>query len=258
MTKGQRIKMLRERLEMTQPQLASKIGSTKQTIYKYESGKVTNIPSDKFEAIAVALGTTPSALMGWENDEQAIESNASKSILPPVDRSRRERYIGLDAYGKRASDVLYDALDKLMAVESQRIKDAEQGALDEGFAEKLIEWPVPLYDIAVSAGTGQFLDSEHYEVVWLKKEPPRGTTFMVKVNGDSMEPQIHNGDRIFVQQQPQVRETEIGVFYLDGDVYVKEFWGSHLSSINPNYGDIELDKFETVRCYGRVLGVCKE
>ena len=66
MTVGERIKRLRENKEVSQSELAEKIGTTKQNIYKYENGIVTNIPSDNIEAIAKVLHTTPAFLMGWE------------------------------------------------------------------------------------------------------------------------------------------------------------------------------------------------
>ena len=59
MTKGERIKARREELGITQVALADMIGESKQTVYKYESGLVSNIPSDKVELIAKALGVQP-------------------------------------------------------------------------------------------------------------------------------------------------------------------------------------------------------
>lgn len=67
MTVGDRIKKSREENKMTQVELAKFINSTKQTIYKYENNIITNIPSDKIEGIAKALGVSPSYLMGWED-----------------------------------------------------------------------------------------------------------------------------------------------------------------------------------------------
>ena len=63
---GERIKLRREDIGMTQTELAEKVQSTKQSIYKYENGIISNIPSDKIEAIANALGVSPAYLMGWE------------------------------------------------------------------------------------------------------------------------------------------------------------------------------------------------
>lgn len=72
---GERIRTLREKNEMTQTELAQKIGSTKQTIYKYENGVVTNIPYDKLILLAKALKTTPAALMGWKDEEKNNSSD---------------------------------------------------------------------------------------------------------------------------------------------------------------------------------------
>lgn len=62
---GQRIKTLRHNAGLSQVELAKQIGVSKQTLYKYENDIVTNIPSDKIEAIAYVLDTTPAYIMGW-------------------------------------------------------------------------------------------------------------------------------------------------------------------------------------------------
>ena len=66
MTVGERIKAAREDKGITQGELAKAAHTTKQTIYKYESGIVTNIPYDKMVAISDFLGVSGSYLMGWE------------------------------------------------------------------------------------------------------------------------------------------------------------------------------------------------
>lgn len=72
MTVGDRIRATRKREGISQTDLAQKMGVIKQTLYKYETGIVTNIPSEKIEAAAKALGVTPGYLMGWE--DQDLES----------------------------------------------------------------------------------------------------------------------------------------------------------------------------------------
>ena len=68
MTIGQRIKQCREEKHLTQSELAELIGTTKQNIYKYENGIITNIPSDKIELMAVVFGVSPAYLMGWTDE----------------------------------------------------------------------------------------------------------------------------------------------------------------------------------------------
>ena len=62
------IKSRRAELDLTLEDVAKVVGVTRATIQKYENGIISNIPSDKIEALAKALKTTPSYLMGWEND----------------------------------------------------------------------------------------------------------------------------------------------------------------------------------------------
>ena len=71
MTIGERIKHLRLKKGITQTELADVLKTTKQNIYKYENGIITNIPSDKIEEIARYFQVSPSYLMGWEENESA-------------------------------------------------------------------------------------------------------------------------------------------------------------------------------------------
>lgn len=69
MTIGERIKGKREELGLTQEELGRLCGTTKQTIFKYETGVVTNIPLDRLDIIADSLQTTTAYLMGWEKEK---------------------------------------------------------------------------------------------------------------------------------------------------------------------------------------------
>lgn len=81
MTIGERIKSLREKLNISQVDFADKINVSKQTLYKYENNIVTNIPSDKIEAIASITHVSPSYIMGW-NDELDTNKISIGNIYP--------------------------------------------------------------------------------------------------------------------------------------------------------------------------------
>lgn len=84
MTKGKRIKSLRENAGVSQVDLASKIGVSKQTLYKYENDIVTNIPSNKIEAIAAVFQSTPAYIMGWSDSTTPVSSHN----FPPIQTQR--------------------------------------------------------------------------------------------------------------------------------------------------------------------------
>lgn len=116
---------------------------------------------------------------------------------------------------------------------------------------------LPLYSIAVSAGTGQFLDSEHYDMTEVGPEVPDSANFGVKVSGDSMEPRFHNGQTVWVSQQHSLMTGEIGIFLYDGCAYLKQLKALDdrlvLHSLNPEYADIEISPELPLRVLGKVI-----
>ena len=80
-TVGDRIRQVRQEQDVTQQELADYIGVSKQAVYKYENNIVTNIPTDKVDAIAKRLKVSPAYLMGWE--EQPTPKPNSPTPIPP-------------------------------------------------------------------------------------------------------------------------------------------------------------------------------
>ena len=107
MTKGQRIKELREKRNLTQEELAKKLNTTKQTISKYEKDIVTNIPSDRIEELCTVLNSTPEYILGWDQTKQK-----NSNIVKVIARLRTD------------SDFLSiaESLDKLDAVQLASVK----------------------------------------------------------------------------------------------------------------------------------------
>ena len=78
-TIGENIRNRRIELEMTQEELAHKMGyKSKSTINKIELG-INDIPQSKIVQFAHVLNTTPKALMGWEDVEK--NNNTIKGII---------------------------------------------------------------------------------------------------------------------------------------------------------------------------------
>ena len=82
----------------------------------------------------------------------------------------------------------------------------------------------PVYDMPVSAGTGNFLDDGRYEMVSVPENMlPDGTDFGVRVTGDSMEPMYHDGQIVWVKECARVEVGEVGIFIYDGDGFIKVY-----------------------------------
>ncbi len=169
-------------------------------------------------------------------------------------------YEGLDKWGKKQVRSVADiemarmeeggqALAAKVADQREQSETSEELSPDDIFT-------VPIYSMPMSAGTGLEAEQEYPEDFLLKKRPPRGTSYIARVSGDSMEPDYYDGDLVFVHATVDIRIGQIGVFLMDGQQWIKELGDGFLISHNPDYEPRVMD--ESVRCQGLVLGVCDE
>jgi transcriptional regulator with XRE-family HTH domain len=107
----ERIRMRREELNLSQDELAKKLGyRTRSSINKIEKG-VNDIPQSKIKAFAIALDTTPEYLMGWTDKKEVGRESApapeSVPDLSPHDIALIEAY-------HNASDEIQDIVDNTL------------------------------------------------------------------------------------------------------------------------------------------------
>ena len=99
-TIGEKILQLRKKLGITQEELARELGyKSKSTINKIEMG-INNIPQNKIAQFAKALKTTPSELMGCDDNSQDLS-------LTPLEQEMLDMY-------RRTTDEGRDLMIKLL------------------------------------------------------------------------------------------------------------------------------------------------
>lgn len=91
------IKRKRLELNLTLEEVAKQLSVSKPTLQRYESGVISNIPSDKIEKLAEILNTTPAILMGWD-----VENNNIVIGLTDEERLLLNKFNSLDDLGKHA------------------------------------------------------------------------------------------------------------------------------------------------------------
>lgn len=117
---------------------------------------------------------------------------------------------------------------------------------------------LPLYHLPVSAGTGQFLDSDDYELLEVGDEVPLNANFGVRICGDSMSPRFEDGQIVWIRQQQTIGQGEIGIFSYNGDAYCKKFGMENgcpaLISLNSTYPPLIINENADFRVFGKVVG----
>lgn len=75
MTVGERMKDRRKQIGMSAEEIATQLGLSPSTVYRYENGDIEKMGIDKLGPIASALHTTPAYLMGWTADWYDYEAD---------------------------------------------------------------------------------------------------------------------------------------------------------------------------------------
>ncbi|NQN50337.1 helix-turn-helix transcriptional regulator [Streptococcus suis] len=116
------------------------------------------------------------------------------------------------------------------------------------------------YDQPASAGTGQYLNDVKVETIELPIEVD--ADFVVPIYGDSMEPEYHSGDYVFVKLSVDLSDGDIGVFAYNGEAYIKQLritdQGAYLHSLNPDYDNIPIASDTDFRTIGEVVDIYRE
>ena len=116
---------------------------------------------------------------------------------------------------------------------------------------------IKLFDVRVSAGTGNFLDGDSFE--WLEAGPevPADAEYGVHIAGDSMEPRYVDHQIVWVKETDHLENGEIGIFFYNGEAYCKKLGGNGkrpmLVSLNSKYAPISVRQNDLFKIFGRVL-----
>ena len=111
---GKRIRDRRIKLNLSQDELAKKLGyKDRSSITRIENGE-RDLPQSKVVAIANALSTTPGYIMGWEQDEPPIDLDViAKAVEIARKSTENEQIRRLTTYAKKLSQ---SDLDRLIEI----------------------------------------------------------------------------------------------------------------------------------------------
>lgn len=195
------------------------------------------------------------AISAWEKDVSYPNAHQFLALCKILDITKiYETFVGtheddpLSGLNEAGKEKVLDYISLLLL--SDQYKKADDNIIP--FRRK-IRWSL----LASSAGTGDFLDDENFELIEVGSEVPELADFGLALNGDSMEPRYHDNQAVWVQQTNSLNNGDIGIFYLDGKTYCKQIKktpdGLFLVSLNAAYKPIPVREESSFRIFGRVL-----
>ncbi|HEM6370572.1 TPA: helix-turn-helix domain-containing protein [Streptococcus suis] len=238
---GQRLRELRLKHNLEQIEVAQKLGyKSDTTISKWENGK--NLPTGKkLILLAQLFNTTTDEILLGETTPTTSPDSLVEQISDKVVQLTEPNQKNVLRYSS-------ELLDKQNTVAYSKNTVSELQATYHTYN---------YYDQPASAGTGQYLNDVKVETIELPIEVD--ADFVVPIYGDSMEPEYHSGDYIFVKLSVDLSDGDIGVFAYNGDAYIKQLritdQGAYLHSLNPDYDNIPITADTDFRTIGEVVDI---
>ena len=256
----ERIKEIKSQRKITNDKLSEMTGIPLGTLSKIMAGISDSPKLSNIVAIADALGCTLDYIVS------GTPENSNNYTLSPAEMDFIELYRGLDAHSREVVEMVAKKESERRGATEERVSEKPKSATKSAkilptlnSSPRLGKRTVLLYDLAVSAGTGVYLDdTDTTEISIPDNEKTRIADFALRINGNSMEPKYHDGDIVLVEDTDSVEVGELGIFVLDGNGYFKMYGGDRLISLNDDYGDILLHGYSEVVCCGRVVGRLKK
>ena len=238
---GNQIKTFRKSAGFTQDELAKRLNTTKQTISRYEKGDRKANQDMLFELCDI-FGVSIDDFFPSQNE--TLQSPTTSPIQTIYDQLRQPRQAKVLNYAERQ-------------LEEQR---NEEETRENEVSEVIQLYSYDYYDHPASAGTGQYLNDVRVERIELPVDID--ADFVIPIKGDSMEPDYHDGDLVFIQTSVDLNDGVIGVFNYNGDAYIKQLVidedQAYLHSLNPTYKDMPITPETDFRIIGEVVDLYRE
>ena len=232
----ERVKYYRARIGIEQKELAERIGITKNSISNWENGRSrpdVNLLPGLCEVLGISL------------------YDLFRLPDPTAKYTGRQLRI-MDKYG-RLSDghkvVIEKNIDNLLEME-----------LAEDCPNLTV---LTHYDRSLAAGIGDPTEfDDEGEDVYLYSSPLIDRADCIfTVNGNSMEPDFHDGQDVLVERLYSVNDMcpgDIGAFITGNETYIKEYQPDGLYSLNEEYAPMYFRGDESVFLIGKVLGTLEK
>lgn len=235
-TLGERIKTAREKKGLQQKDLAILVDVKSSGVISNWERDLNKPDAEKIVKLCQVLDISLSYLLNYFGE--------NKFECTIDEQEHIKKYRSLSEHGKKMADFFLDMQYEYEKEESMKIKESYPMI------------PKALYGCSPSAGVGNYLPDDIDESAIMVPDTPktRKADYVLKVDGKSMEPEYMDGDLVLVKKQDQVDIGEVGIYLVDSEALIKEAQNGYLHSLNPEFGNIELNENSEVHCMGKVIG----
>lgn len=230
------LKKSRQRIGLTQQQIANALGITKSTYCGYETGK-RQPDLAKLRRLALLLCTSVDELLGLTGSENDYTVSPAEYELVRLFRL-------MDAHGQRMVRVILE--EEGIRMHKQLCADMLQTSSSDTVLLRIAKQ-------AITCESSTYLGPDAFVHIRVRRELlPENVAYALNVRGNSLLPRYKDQDILLIAET-RPHSGEIGVFLRDGLGFIRLTGYSELLSVNPAYPPIPLD--DSIRPCGTVIGV---
>lgn len=240
MSFGQRLRERRKELGLSQADLARALNVSLSAVSNYENGQ-NAVREDILLRLFQVLDVDPNYLYQDADLGRVF-------VCSGEERALVQKYRELPLVGRQALKAVADAMAAFQADTESALPTQEQRR-------------IPLYRCPAAAGLAAPVFGEDFDYIEVTGSVPPGADLAVRIQGDSMEPYIHDGSVVYLNRDP-LQNGDVGIFSVDGEMlckqYVRDPLGMvYLLSLNRRRSEADVvlprDSGRTMVCFGRVL-----
>lgn len=251
---GEKIRAYRLSIGINQPELARAVGVSKNAVCNWEAGRarpdlmtvkklceVFSISADDFLGIPDRQKT------------KVLVKSVQVSRYTAKQQQIWDRILALPEKEREYMLSLLDTMEKLNPKTPESVEEYE------GVEAFKNDWVKGFsYYYTACAGEGNDIPEDDMgEPVYLRRsETPDDFDCVIPIDGDSMEPVYHSGDRVLVAKTETPQYGDIVIVFVNNVCMIKEYTRDGLRPLNDEkYRIIRIRDTSSVKLIGKVIGV---
>ncbi len=251
---AEKIRAYRLSIGINQPELARAVGVSKNAVSNWEAGR-TRPDLMTVKKLCEAFSISADDFLGIPDRQK------TKILVKPVQVSRYtakqqqiwDRILALPEKEREYMLALLDTMENLNPQSPEGVDEYESA---EAFENDWVKGFSYYYTACAGEGNDVPEDDLGAPVYLRRSETPEGFDCVIPIDGDSMEPVYHSGDRVLVSRTESPQYGDVVVVFVNNVCMIKEYARDGLRPLNDEkYRIIRMRDTSSVKLIGKVIGV---
>ncbi len=249
-----KIRAYRLSIGINQPELSRAVGVSKNAVSNWEAGRARpDLMTVK--KLCETFGISADDFLGVPDRQKTrvIKKVVQTSRYTATQQQIWDRMLALP---EKEREYLYALLDTMEKLNPKVPAGVEEYESEEAFERDWVKGFSYYYTACAGEGNDVPEDDMGKPIYLRRSETPDGFDCVVPIDGDSMEPVYHSGDRVLVSRSEIPQYGDIVIVFVNNVCMIKEYAREGLRPLNDEkYRIVRVRDTSSVKLIGKVVGV---